>query len=32
MFKENNFPDQSATNETITRVTGMYKDWFLDYA
>ena len=20
------------SNETITRVTGMYKDWFLDYA
>ena len=20
------------TDETITRVTGMYKDWFLDYA
>ena len=32
MFKENNFPEQSASNETITRVTGMYKDWFLDYA
>lgn len=24
--------DQDETQETITRVTGMYKDWFLDYA
>ncbi|MBR9847371.1 MAG: DNA gyrase/topoisomerase IV subunit A [Algicola sp.] len=24
--------EQDDTNETITRVTGMYKDWFLDYA
>ena len=24
--------DQEANQETITRVTGMYKDWFLDYA
>ncbi len=26
----NNTPEDN--NETITRVTGMYKDWFLDYA
>ena len=24
--------DESSNQETITRVTGMYKDWFLDYA
>jgi len=24
--------EQSESQETITRVTGMYKDWFLDYA
>ena len=24
--------EQNANEETITRVTGMYKDWFLDYA
>ncbi|WP_242093496.1 DNA gyrase/topoisomerase IV subunit A [Aestuariivivens sediminicola] len=24
--------EQDEPNETITRVTGMYKDWFLDYA
>ncbi len=24
--------EQEENNETITRVTGMYKDWFLDYA
>lgn len=24
--------DQNGNQETITRVTGMYKDWFLDYA
>ncbi|NQY06093.1 MAG: DNA gyrase/topoisomerase IV subunit A, partial [Flavobacteriaceae bacterium] len=24
--------DQEHNQETITRVTGMYKDWFLDYA
>ncbi|WP_425075487.1 DNA gyrase/topoisomerase IV subunit A [Psychroserpens sp. S379A] len=24
--------EQDENNETITRVTGMYKDWFLDYA
>ncbi|WP_298556171.1 DNA gyrase/topoisomerase IV subunit A [uncultured Algibacter sp.] len=24
--------DQNEPQETITRVTGMYKDWFLDYA
>lgn len=28
---ENLLPDEHS-NETITRVTGMYKDWFLDYA
>jgi len=31
--KENNHINQIADNsESITRVTGMYKDWFLDYA
>lgn len=24
--------DENANQETITKVTGMYKDWFLDYA
>ena len=28
----NNNLDDSSSQETITRVTGMYKDWFLDYA
>lgn len=27
-----NQPEDNASQETITRVTGMYKDWFLDYA
>ena len=31
--KDNNHTNQLAdTSESITRVTGMYKDWFLDYA
>jgi topoisomerase-4 subunit A len=31
--KDNNHTNQLPdTNESITRVTGMYKDWFLDYA
>ena len=32
--KDNNHTNQQLpdTNESITRVTGMYKDWFLDYA
>ena len=25
-------PNSTDTGETITRVTGMYRDWFLDYA
>ena len=25
-------PEEEHTGETITRVTGMFKDWFLDYA
>ncbi|MFM1877459.1 MAG: hypothetical protein RLZZ241_325 [Bacteroidota bacterium] len=25
-------PEQDSGQETLTRVTGMYKDWFLDYA
>ena len=29
---ENGEHQESASQETITRVTGMYKDWFLDYA
>ena len=34
MSDENNIisNDQDDNNDTITRVTGMYKDWFLDYA
>jgi len=40
MSEEENKPEeheedvdlQQTTSETITRVTGMYKDWFLDYA
>jgi len=24
--------EQDEPKETITRITGMYKDWFLDYA
>ena len=24
--------EQEEPQETITRITGMYKDWFLDYA
>ncbi|OUR90683.1 DNA topoisomerase IV [Flavobacteriales bacterium 34_180_T64] len=34
MSEENNdlLGDQDDQQETITRVTGMYKDWFLDYA
>ena len=24
--------EASTSGDTITRVTGMYKDWFLDYA
>tara|TARA_R110002012_G_scaffold81945_2_gene207382 strand:+ start:62518 stop:65202 length:2685 start_codon:yes stop_codon:yes gene_type:complete len=27
-----NLPEPEETKETITRITGMYKDWFLDYA
>ncbi len=29
---EPNYQEESHTEETITKVTGMYKDWFLDYA
>jgi len=29
---ENGEHQEPASQETITRVTGMYKDWFLDYA
>lgn len=35
MAEEGNIPiddDSNENQETITRVTGMYKDWFLDYA
>lgn len=28
----NNIPENRNANETITKVTGMFKDWFLDYA
>lgn len=27
-----NLPEPEEPKETITRITGMYKDWFLDYA
>lgn len=27
-----NTPEEQSSGETITRVTGMYRDWFLDYA
>ena len=29
---ENNLNNDNFSEETITKVTGMYKDWFLDYA
>jgi len=29
---ENKEQDLNQSNDTITKVTGMYKDWFLDYA
>ncbi|MFD1613662.1 DNA gyrase/topoisomerase IV subunit A [Gelatiniphilus marinus] len=29
---ENNNTENQEPQETITRITGMYKDWFLDYA
>ncbi|MBT8394833.1 MAG: DNA gyrase/topoisomerase IV subunit A, partial [Bacteroidia bacterium] len=32
MELDNNDLNDSNNQETITRVTGMYKDWFLDYA
>jgi topoisomerase-4 subunit A len=33
MQEENSIPEEDFGNqETITKVTGMYKDWFLDYA
>ena len=34
MQEENNTPaeEEFGNQETITKVTGMYKDWFLDYA
>jgi len=35
MQEEENLPENNPENhseETITKVTGMYKDWFLDYA
>ncbi len=28
----NNIPENHSASETITKVTGMFKDWFLDYA
>ena len=34
-FEQENFPDSQEelnTEETLTKVSGMYKDWFLDYA
>ena len=34
MLEENNdhLEEDFGNQETITKVTGMYKDWFLDYA
>ena len=34
MTEENDdlLKEDSGSQETITKVTGMYKDWFLDYA
>ena len=34
MIEENSSENQEQENhnETLTKVTGMYKDWFLDYA
>jgi len=32
MTKDINESSQLENNESITRITGMYKDWFLDYA
>ena len=29
---EDLLPGENGNQETITKVTGMYKDWFLDYA
>ncbi|MEZ4802655.1 MAG: DNA gyrase/topoisomerase IV subunit A [Gelidibacter sp.] len=29
---ENEYPNEPLSNETITRVSGMFEDWFLDYA
>ncbi len=29
---ENQLTPEDHSNEALTRVTGMYKDWFLDYA
>ena len=34
-FEQENFPDSQKelnTEETLTKVSGMYKDWFLDDA
>ena len=32
-FKDStDYPDDGIQQETITKVTGMYKEWFLDYA
>ncbi|WP_111707793.1 DNA gyrase/topoisomerase IV subunit A [Lutibacter citreus] len=31
-FHEEELKDNFGSQETITKVTGMYKDWFLDYA
>lgn len=32
LHNENTQPQESTSNETITRVSGMFEDWFLDYA
>ncbi|MCK7591052.1 DNA gyrase/topoisomerase IV subunit A [Subsaxibacter sp. CAU 1640] len=32
LHNDNEQPQESTGNETITRVSGMFEDWFLDYA
>ncbi|MEO6346568.1 MAG: DNA gyrase/topoisomerase IV subunit A, partial [Aquaticitalea sp.] len=32
LHNENQPPQEPSSNETITRISGMFEDWFLDYA
>lgn len=32
LHNDNEVPQEPTSNETITRVSGMFEDWFLDYA